>query len=65
MKEIKIYNVLLKYPLDPNVESYLFNNDVHIIGDFEYGMTEVWLASKLDRNEMLNLVDIKEILNVR
>lgn len=65
MKEIKIYNVRLNYPLDPNVESYLFASDVHIIGDFEYGMTEIWLASKLDENEMLNLVDIKEILVIR
>lgn len=65
MKPIKVYTVLLQYPLDPNVESYLYAKDVHILGDYEYGVTEIWVATELDENEMLELVDIKEILNVR
>ena len=65
MKKINVYKVLLEFSLDPNVESYLFSNDVHIIEEYGYGATEIWVASELDENEMRELVDIKEILNLR
>ena len=62
MKRINVYKILLEFPLNQNIESYLYSNDVHIIEEYEYGVIEIWVASELNDNELLELVGIKKIL---
>lgn len=58
------YKVELEFPLDPNVESGLYNEDVFVFDSHvvEYGATEIWVETKLTKEELEGLLDIKRII---
>ncbi len=61
---MKKYKVELNYPLDPNVESYLYHKDVYIIENPapDYGVIEIWVETKIHQEQLENLIDIKRII---